>query len=151
MQIIVFALSKRQCEELAGHLSTMDLNAPDEAELVDRIFWSAMDVLSVEDRRLPQICAALPMLRRGVGVHHSGLLPIVKEAIEVLFGEGLIKVRSQSLSFLSAMHSMLTAFHHVPACSCCSTAGKSAVVTRSLSLLACSAAFQPGFAPLPQS
>jgi hypothetical protein len=34
----------------------------------------------------------LPMLRRGVGVHHSGLLPILKEVIEILFQEGLIKV-----------------------------------------------------------
>ena len=51
-----------------------------------------MDMLSEDDRRLPQIQNALPMLRRGVGVHHSGLLPILKEAIEILFGEGLIKV-----------------------------------------------------------
>ncbi|CAI5510097.1 unnamed protein product [Closterium sp. Naga37s-1] len=29
---------------------------------------------------------------RGVGVHHSGLLPILKELIEILFQEGLLKV-----------------------------------------------------------
>ncbi len=32
------------------------------------------------------------MLKRGIGVHHSGLLPIVKEVIELLFQEGLLKV-----------------------------------------------------------
>lgn len=96
----MFALSKRQCEELAGHLVTAELNSPDESALVASIFRSAMDVLSVEDRQLPQIAAALPMLQRGVGVHHSGLLPIVKEAIEVLFGEGLIKVRPADLESL---------------------------------------------------
>lgn len=32
------------------------------------------------------------MLRRGVGVHHSGLLPILKEVVEILFQEGLLKV-----------------------------------------------------------
>ncbi len=31
------------------------------------------------------------MLKRGIGVHHAGLLPIVKEAVEVLFGEGLLR------------------------------------------------------------
>jgi ATP-dependent RNA helicase DOB1 len=92
VQIIVFALSKRNCEELAAQLASADFSTPDEAALVERIFWSAMDVLSHEDRALPQIGAALPMLKRGVGVHHSGLLPIVKEVIEVLFGEGLVKV-----------------------------------------------------------
>lgn len=39
-----------------------------------------------------QVGALLPMLRRGVGVHHSGLLPILKEVIEILFQENLIKV-----------------------------------------------------------
>ena len=33
----------------------------------------------------------LPMLRRGIGIHHSGLLPILKEVIEILFQEGLVK------------------------------------------------------------
>jgi ATP-dependent RNA helicase DOB1 len=93
MQVIVFSLGKRQCEELAGHLKSVQLNSGDESTLVERIFWSAMDILSPEDRRLPQISNAVPMLQRGIGVHHSGLLPIVKEVIEVLFGEGLIKVR----------------------------------------------------------
>ena len=37
----------------------------------------------------------LPLLKRGVGVHHSGLLPILKEVIEILFQEGLIKVGSK--------------------------------------------------------
>lgn len=37
----------------------------------------------------------LPLLKRGIGVHHSGLLPILKEVIEILFQEGLIKVGSK--------------------------------------------------------
>lgn len=38
----------------------------------------------------------LPLLKRGIGVHHSGLLPILKEVIEILFQEGLIKVRRKN-------------------------------------------------------
>ena len=34
----------------------------------------------------------LPFLRKGIGIHHSGLLPLLKETIEILFSEGLIKV-----------------------------------------------------------
>ncbi|KAI3774198.1 hypothetical protein L1987_48743 [Smallanthus sonchifolius] len=34
----------------------------------------------------------LPLLKRGIGGHHSGLLPILKEVIEILFHEGLIKM-----------------------------------------------------------
>lgn len=34
-------------------------------------------------------------LKRGIAVHHSGILPILKEVIEMLFSRGLVKV-SQS-------------------------------------------------------
>ncbi len=40
------------------------------------------------------------MLRRGIGVHHSGLLPILKEVVEILFQEGLIKVGSVLLQWV---------------------------------------------------
>lgn len=50
-----------------------------------------MDLLSDDDKKLPQVSNMLPLLKRGIGVHHSGLLPILKEVIEILFQEGLIK------------------------------------------------------------
>ena len=33
-----------------------------------------------------------PLLMRGFAVHHSGLLPLVKEVVEILFQEGLVRV-----------------------------------------------------------
>ena len=39
----------------------------------------------------------LPLLKRGIGIHHSGLLPILKETIEILFSEGLIKVNCSGI------------------------------------------------------
>jgi len=47
--------------------------------------------LNEEDKKLPQINQILPLLKRGIGIHHSGLLPLLKEIIEILFQEGLIK------------------------------------------------------------
>lgn len=64
----------------------------DEKAKVKEIFVNAISLLSEEDSKLPEIGRVLPLLLRGIGVHHSGLLPIVKEVIEILFGEGLIKV-----------------------------------------------------------
>lgn len=40
----------------------------------------------------PQVEHVLPLLKRGIGIHHGGLLPILKETIEILFSEGLLKV-----------------------------------------------------------
>uniref|UniRef100_A0A804R2K5 DExH-box ATP-dependent RNA helicase DExH9 n=1 Tax=Zea mays TaxID=4577 RepID=A0A804R2K5_MAIZE len=89
--VILFSFSKRECEFLAMQMAKMDLNEDDEKANIETIFWSAMDMLSDDDKKLPQVSNMLPLLKRGIGVHHSGLLPILKEVIEILFQEGLIK------------------------------------------------------------
>ncbi|GAA0140495.1 DNA metabolism protein [Lithospermum erythrorhizon] len=89
--VICFSFSKRECEFLAMQMARMDLNNDDEKVNTETIFWSAMDMLSDDDKKLPQVSNMLPLLKRGIGVHHSGLLPILKEVIEILFQEGLIK------------------------------------------------------------
>ncbi|KAK6820006.1 rRNA-processing arch domain protein [Aspergillus parasiticus SU-1] len=90
--VIVFSFSKRECESGALQMSNLAFNDDSEKEMVSKVFNSAIEMLSEEDRNLPQIQNILPLLRRGIGVHHSGLLPILKETIEILFQEGLIKV-----------------------------------------------------------
>uniref|UniRef100_A0A803PIK7 RNA helicase n=1 Tax=Cannabis sativa TaxID=3483 RepID=A0A803PIK7_CANSA len=89
--VILFSFSKKECETLAMQMAKMDLNGDDEKVNIETIFWSAMDMLSDDDKKLPQVSHMLPLLKRGIGVHHSGLLPILKEVIEILFQEGLIK------------------------------------------------------------
>ena len=46
---------------------------------------------------LRQVEHILPLLKKGIGVHHGGLLPLLKETIEILFGEQLIKVKNSWL------------------------------------------------------
>lgn len=46
----------------------------------------------------------LPLLKRGIGIHHSGLLPIIKETIEILFGEGLIKALFATETFAMGLN-----------------------------------------------
>jgi len=77
--VIVFAFSRRECEGLALQLSKLELNSDEQKSLVEQVFVNAMDSLSEADKKLPQITAALPLLKRGIGIHHSGLLPILKE------------------------------------------------------------------------
>ncbi|KAL4426270.1 hypothetical protein ABPG77_009885, partial [Micractinium sp. CCAP 211/92] len=101
---IVFSFSKKECEALAAQMVGMDLNEDHEKKLVEGIFSSAVDLLSEDDRKLPQIGGVLPMLRRGIGVHHSGLLPILKEIIELLFHEGLLKVLFATETFSTGLN-----------------------------------------------
>lgn len=62
---------------------------------------NAIDLLSEEDQRLPQVLTLLPVLKRGIGVHHSGLLPILKELVEILFQVG---VRAHTHTKSSSIH-----------------------------------------------
>ncbi|KAJ1920451.1 ATP-dependent RNA helicase mtr4 [Mycoemilia scoparia] len=89
--VIVFAFSKRECESLARQMSKLDFNEESEKEMVAEVFRNAISGLSEHDQKLPQIENILPLLKRGIGIHHSGLLPILKEIIEILFQEGLLK------------------------------------------------------------
>ena len=89
---IVFTFDKKMIEEQAKALDRLDLNSDTEKSMIDAIFEASIDQLSPEDQNLPQVVALLPILKRGIGFHHSGLLPVLKEVIEILFQEGLIKV-----------------------------------------------------------
>ena len=89
---IVFSFSKRECEQFSMSLKNCDFNTEDERESVGKIYKNAIETLSAEDQQLPQITMMLPLLKRGIGIHHGGLLPIIKEVIELLFQDGLVKV-----------------------------------------------------------
>lgn len=90
--VIVFSFSKADCESLALQMMDIDLNNDQESTLVEEVFNNAISTLNEDDRDLPQIQHILPLLKRGIGIHHSGLLPILKEVIEILFQEGLLKI-----------------------------------------------------------
>lgn len=96
--VICFAFSKRETEALALSLSSsskqLTLTTPAEQELITTIYTNALASLSLSpsDAQIPQITSLLPLLRRGIGIHHSGLLPLLKEIIEILFQESLIKI-----------------------------------------------------------
>lgn len=92
--VIVFSFSRRECESHARSVSKLSFNDENEEEIVETIFMNALETLPAADRELPQVKSMLLLLKAGVGIHHSGLLPVVKELVEILFQEGLIKVRN---------------------------------------------------------
>ena len=116
--VIVFSFSKRECEAHAMAMSKLDFNtgscslqvrldsrrAEDEKALVEEVFGNAIASLSDDDKHLPQVEHVLPLLKRGIGIHHSGLLPLLKEVIEILFGEGLVKVLFATETFAMGLN-----------------------------------------------
>jgi superfamily II RNA helicase len=41
---------------------------------------------------LPEYVNVVQLLRKGVGIHHAGLMPILREMVEMLFAKGFIKI-----------------------------------------------------------
>ncbi|KAK6941218.1 rRNA-processing arch domain [Dillenia turbinata] len=87
--VIIFSFNRRECEQHAMCMSKLDFNTQEEKDVVEQVFRNAIQCLSKEDRDLPAIELMLPLLKHGIAVHHSGLLPIIKEPVELLFQEGL--------------------------------------------------------------
>ncbi|WWC64395.1 uncharacterized protein I303_107005 [Kwoniella dejecticola CBS 10117] len=92
LPVVNFVFSKKRCEEYAQTLGAMDLNSAKEKSEVHLTWERALTRLKGSDKTLPQILRMRDLLSRGIGVHHGGLLPLVKEVVELLFSRGLVKV-----------------------------------------------------------
>eukprot|EP00917_Polyrhabdina_sp_WS-2016_P008425 GHVP01018900.1.p1 GENE.GHVP01018900.1~~GHVP01018900.1.p1 ORF type:complete len:1072 (+),score=214.99 GHVP01018900.1:196-3216(+) len=97
--VIVFAFSKREVESNGRAMKDSDFTTPEQKKIIDVIMENAVKSLPEEDRQLPQIKAICDMLRRGIGIHHGGLLPLVKEIVEICFQEELMKVLFSTETF----------------------------------------------------
>ncbi|KAI0257289.1 antiviral helicase [Lactifluus subvellereus] len=92
LPVVVFTFSKKKCEQNAGTLTNLDLSSAAERSEIHITIEKAVMRLKGSDKKLPQIGRMRDLLSRGIGVHHGGLLPLVKEVVEILFARGLVKV-----------------------------------------------------------
>lgn len=89
---IFFTFSRRACEEYGKSLQLLDLTTLEEKTSITKFLENAMQNLREEDTYLPQIKNMRDQVYRGVAIHHGALLPFVKECVELLFSENLIKI-----------------------------------------------------------
>ncbi|XP_058474761.1 helicase SKI2W [Solea solea] len=90
--VVAFTFSRTRCDDNARSLDSMDLTTSIEKAEIHSFFQKSLSRLRGGDRQLPQILIMRDLLKRGIAVHHSGILPILKEVIEMLFSRGLVKV-----------------------------------------------------------
>ena len=100
----IFVFSKKRCEENADALSNLDFCTAAEKSAIHMIIEKSVMRLKQEDRQLPQIRRLRELLSRGVAVHHGGLLPIVKEVVEILFARTLVKVLFATETFAMGLN-----------------------------------------------
>ena len=97
---VIFVFSIKKITEYTRMLSIKNLLTESEKSKVIKFFNEVItSKLSLEDREIPQIQETLDILKSGIGLHHAGLIPILKEIIEILYSQGLIKVLFATTSF----------------------------------------------------
>jgi superfamily II RNA helicase len=88
---LVFVFSRKKCEMYAHHMERSLLDTSDSAT-VRHILGFHLHRYRAELEQTPQYYQLVELLYRGIAFHHSGLLPILKEAVELLFARGFVKL-----------------------------------------------------------
>lgn len=88
---LVFSFSQKQCEDYAESID-FDLVTHEERHQIEQIFNNIMLKENNLYIGIPQAEKVKRLLLKGIAFHHAGLLPILKETIELIFKEGLGKV-----------------------------------------------------------
>lgn len=99
LPVVIFCFSKNRCDKSADNMTGTDLTSSSEKSEIRVFCDKAFSRLKGTDRNLPQVLRVQSLLHRGIGVHHAGLLPIVKEVVEMLFCRGVIKVLFSTETF----------------------------------------------------
>jgi ATP-dependent RNA helicase HelY len=94
LPVIYFLFSRNDCQVFAEQLAMMrpDLVNPSQQAQIDHVLEIYHQSLRPEDRDLEQVRIISRLARLGIGFHHAGLLPVLKQLVEVLFSRGLMQV-----------------------------------------------------------
>ena len=90
LQSIFFSFSRNNCEKYAKSIQSI-LTSEESANAVN-MFENLMRNHKKEYEILPQYIQIKDLIAKGVCFHHSGIIPILKEVIEIIFRNGFIKV-----------------------------------------------------------
>lgn len=91
LQSIFFSFSRQNCEIYASSISVNLLNSEESTNASNR-FDFLMRKYKNQYEIVPQYIKIKKLVEKGVCFHHSGVIPIIKEIIEILFREGFIKI-----------------------------------------------------------
>lgn len=95
---LFFVFSRKDCEKYAKNVEETLIDSSDSAA-VRHIINFHLHHYSDRLENLSQYHSLFDLLLKGVAYHHSGLLPLLKEIVEILFSKGYIKVMFATETF----------------------------------------------------
>jgi len=88
---LFFVLSRKDCEKYVQKVESTLITSSETADVVH--IWNFHLRNHKESlEKLPQYHMLRSLVEKGLAYHHSGLVPMLKEIIEILFSKGFIKV-----------------------------------------------------------
>ena len=88
---LFFVLSRKDCEKYAQKVESTLITSSEKADVIH--IWNFHLRNHKESlEKLPQYHNLRHLVEKGLAYHHSGLVPMLKEIIEILFSKGFIKV-----------------------------------------------------------
>jgi superfamily II RNA helicase len=88
---LFFVFSRKGCERYADSVEHTLLDSSDTAS-VKHILHFHLHRYGETVTKLPQYHVLTKLLERGIAFHHSGLVPVLKEIVEILFSRGFVKL-----------------------------------------------------------
>jgi superfamily II RNA helicase len=88
---LFFVFSRKDCERYALNIEHTLIDSSD-AAVVRHMIDFHLHRYGESLQRLPQYQTLRTLLEKGIAFHHSGLLPVLKEMVEILFGRGYVKL-----------------------------------------------------------
>jgi superfamily II RNA helicase len=85
LPVLCFVFSRKKCQEYANTIN-ISLVDHEERRDIEKIFDYYIRKLVETKENIEQIMNVKDLVMKGIGVHHSGMIPVLKEIIEVLFG-----------------------------------------------------------------
>jgi superfamily II RNA helicase len=101
---LFFKFSRKKCETICKTIRR-NLLTFEEISQVEHTFDFYMKNYKKTYEILPQYQDVYSQLKKGVVYHHSGLIPILKEIIEILYGKGLVKILIATETFAIGINS----------------------------------------------
>ena len=87
---LFFVFSRKMCEEYASKVSADLLTSSETADVKHIVKFHLHRYTELQ--KIEGFHKLNSLLEKGVAFHHSGMLPILKEIVEVLFDKGFIKI-----------------------------------------------------------
>lgn len=94
----VFLLNRSLLEQYAKKIPFNFSNSQEQSEI--RKIWNKYLLKYAKlYERSDEWIKLYELVQKGVGIHHSGMIPILKEVVEILYSQGLIKVLMATETF----------------------------------------------------